>query len=148
MYIGTVCKCHRPVRGYMEGGYYNSIRYCNAFVSHIGATHNMEDHEKLEWTAEIKALKAFLYFDLVRHYGPIVLVDENIPMNVPVTEMRQPRVHVDTCIQEIVRLLDEALVDLLPASEKDASRQGYFCKEAALMLKAQALVLAASPLTE
>lgn len=147
LYIGDGLQMSQaPYADIWKGGYYNSIRYCNTFVNHIGETHNMEDHEKLEWTAEIKALKAFLYFDLVRHYGPIVLVDENIPVNVPVTEMRQPRVHVDTCIQEIVRLLDEAIVDLLPAAEKDASRQGYFCKEAALMLKAQALVLAASPL--
>lgn len=147
LYIGDGLQMSQtPYGDIWEGGYYNSIRYCNTFINNIDKTHNMEEHEKLEWTAEVKALKAFLYFDLVRHYGPIILVDENIPVNVPVTDMRQPRVHVDTCIQEIVRLLDEALVDLLPNSEKEASRRGYFCKESALMLKAQALLLAASPL--
>ena len=135
-----------PYADIWEGIHYNGIRYCNTFINNISGTHNMTTDEKLQWTAEIKALKAFLYFDLVRHYGPIVLVDENISMETPVEEMRQPRVHVDTCIQEIVRLVDEAVVDLLPDAEKDPDRRGYFCKESALMLKAKALLLAASPI--
>ncbi len=135
-----------PYGDLWESGYYNGIRYCNTFINNIDGTYNMESSEKIQWKAEVKALKAFYYFDLVRHYGPIVLVDENIPMESSLSEMMLPRVHVDTCIQEIVRLLDEALVDLLPDSERDPARRGYFCKESALMLKAKALLLAASPI--
>lgn len=135
-----------PYGDVWESGYYNAIRYCNTFIKHIDGTYNMETSEKLQWKAEAKALKAFYYFDLVRHYGPIVLVDENIPMESSLSDMMLPRVHVDTCIQEIVQLLDEALVDILPDAGKDPNRRGYFCKESALMLKAKALLLAASPI--
>ena len=89
-----------PYADIWEGIHYNGIRYCNTFINNISGTHNMTTDEKLQWTAEIKALKAFLYFDLVRHYGPIVLVDENISMETPVEEMRQPRVHVDTVFRK------------------------------------------------
>ena len=135
-----------PYSDVWESGYYNAIRYCNSLITEIGNTHNMQETERDQWKAEAKALKAFLYFDLVRHYGPIVLVPENIPMETSLSGMLQPRVHVDTCIQEIVRLVDDAVVDLLPDSEKDPKRKGYFCKESALMLKAKALLLAASPI--
>ena len=38
----------------------------------------MTDAEKKLWVAEIKALKAYYYFELLRHYGPFVVMDENI----------------------------------------------------------------------
>ncbi len=126
--------------------YYSRIRYCNTFLQKIWDVYDMEEPEKKQWAAEVKAVKAFYYFDLVRHYGPIVLVPENIATEASIEEMKMPRVHVDTCFKEIVRLLDEAIVDLLPDSEKEPSRRGYFCKESALMLKAKVLLTAASPL--
>lgn len=125
--------------------YYSRIRYCNTFLENIENVYDMDDLEKKQWAAEVKALKAFIYFDLVRHYGPIVLVPENISPEVPVSEMRTPRVHVDTCFKEIIRLLDEAIPDLLPNTEKEPSRKAYFCLESALMLKAKVLLTAASP---
>lgn len=126
--------------------HYESIRSANVFLEHIDGVYNMEDREKREWKAEMLALKAFLYFDLVRHYGPIALVPENIPVETSVPDMAVDRVHVDTCFKEIVRLLDEAEPNLLLKSEKSSMRYAYFTKEAALALKAKVLLYAASPL--
>ena len=36
----------------------------------------MTDAEKKLWVAEIKALKAYYYFELLRHYRPFVVMDE------------------------------------------------------------------------
>ena len=57
---------------------YNSIRYCNTFLEKVWGVYNMTDAEKKLWVAEIKALKAYYYFELLRHYGPFVVMDENI----------------------------------------------------------------------
>ncbi|MFR6383790.1 MAG: hypothetical protein ACLUOS_17710 [Odoribacter splanchnicus] len=51
--------------------------------------YNMTDAEKKLWVAEIKALKAY-YFELLRHYGPFVVMDENIDP-VPVVDMKKER---------------------------------------------------------
>ena len=57
---------------------YNSIRYWNTFLEKVWGVYNMTDAEKKLWVAEIKALKAYYYFELLRHYGPFVVMDENI----------------------------------------------------------------------
>ncbi len=129
-----------------ESGLYACIRYCNIFLNKIWDVYNMELHEKKQWAAEIKALKAMVYFELVRRYGPITLVPDNIEPNVTVTEMQRPRSPMDECFKVIVDLLDEALEDLDPMKDKDPRRQNYFSREGAAALKARVLLYAASPL--
>ena len=48
---------------------------------------NMEKLEKQQWIAEVKALKAYCYFELLRHYGPIVLMPESIPADADISIM-------------------------------------------------------------
>lgn len=129
-----------------QPSFYASIRSCNTFLEHIDDVYNMEEYEKRQWKAEVKALKAYIYFELVRNYGPIVLVPKNIDVDVDISVMQQQRMHVDTCFKEIVRLLDEAAEHLLYENEKNFDRVPYFSKEAALALKARVLLYAASPL--
>ena len=126
--------------------YYTAINMCNIFISKIDQVYNLESRDKREWKAEVKALTAYFYFELVRHYGPIILVPENIDPNVDVEEMKVPRNHVDSCFNAIVRLCDEAATDLTPFNRKESSRRTYFNKEAALALKAKALLYQASDL--
>ena len=136
-----------PVLGKWENtSYYAAIRYCNTFFEHIEETRNMTDEEKAQWTAEVKAVKAFYYFELIRMYGPIVLMPQNIGVDTDVKNMKFPRSHVDTCFKAVVDLLDEAIPVLYTRNQKELSRRGYFTKEAALALKAKVLVYQASPL--
>ncbi len=134
------------VDSWTNSSYYATIRYCNTFFQHIGETRGMSQEEKDLWTAEVKAAKAHCYFKLVQKYGPIVLMDEPIGVNEDIEDMQLPRLHVDTCFNEIVRLLDEAIAVLPVKAEKRPDRQGYFCKESAMALKAVVLVYQASPL--
>lgn len=126
--------------------HYQIIRNINIFIENIDAVYNMTDLEKSCWKAEAKALKAYLYFDLIRHYGPIVLVPVNLSVDLDMSVLRQQRVHVDTCFNAVVRLCDEAAEDLLLGNQKTFERKPFFSKEAALALKAKALLYAASPL--
>ena len=125
---------------------YNSIRYCNTFLEKVWGVYNMTDAEKKLWVAEIKALKAYYYFELLRHYGPFVVMDENIDPGVPVVDMKKERSPVDVCVEEIVSLLDEAMKDLPLMKDKERSRWAYHSLESAAALKAMTLFYAASPL--
>ena len=138
-------------KGYDEGNparndFYTAITTCNIFIDKIDQVYNMEESEKREWKAEVKAVKAYYYFELMRHYGPIILVPENIDRNVPVEKMKVPRSHVDTCFKAIVRLCDEAAEVLPVFNDKGTERRCFFSKEAALALKARVLAYQASPL--
>ena len=48
--------------------FYGGIRYCNLFLDHIDGVYNMQQKEKDLWKAEIQALKAQYYFELMRRY--------------------------------------------------------------------------------
>ena len=127
-------------------GVYYYIRLCNTFLEHIGDVYNLRAGELENWSAEIKALKAFYYFELMKRYGPFVLVPKNIDIYAPIEEQRQLRSPMDSCVQAITNLLDEAIPYLTPLREKDASRREFFSKEGAMGLKARVLLYAASPL--
>ena len=127
-------------------GVYYYIRYCNTFLEYIGEVYNLRPGELERWTAEIKALKAFYYFELVKRYGPIVLVPENIDVYAPIEEQRQPRSPIDSCFKAITDLLDEAIPYLQVFAEKDADQRSFFSKESAMGMKARVLLYAASPL--
>lgn len=126
--------------------FYAGIRYCNIFFEKIDGVYNMEEVEKRLWIAELKALKAHFYFELMRRYGPIILIPENIPANAEIDKMQLPRSPIDVCVNEIVNLLNEAIKDLPPLHQKDMNRWGYHSLESAMALKAQVLFYAASPL--
>ena len=126
--------------------YYTAIVMCNHFITRIDNVYNLEDIDKRERKAEVKALKAFFYFELVRRYGPVIIVPEELDPNQDVEKLKIPRSHVDTCFNYIVRLCDEAIPDLPNAKQKAGDRRSYFNKEAAMALKARALVYQASDL--
>lgn len=126
--------------------FYTAVVTCNHFITRIDKVYNLPDGDKMEWKAEVKALKAFFYFEMVRRYGPVIIVPDEFDPNQDVEDLKLPRSHVDTCFNLIARLCDEA-ADVLPqASAKKSERRGYFNKEAAMALKARALLYQASDL--
>ena len=50
---------------------YVIIRNCNIFLENVDRTYNMSQDDRDWWKADVKAVKAYTYFELVRHYGPI-----------------------------------------------------------------------------
>ena len=133
-------------QGEGRSDYYTAINLCNIFISKIDQVYNMDRKEKAEWKAKVQAVKAYYYFELIRHYGPIVLMDDNIDPNASIDVLKQPRSHVDSCFASVVRLCDEAAQVLPSFNEQENDLHAYFSKEAALALKARALLYQASPL--
>lgn len=125
---------------------YTVLRNCNIFLENVDHTYNMSQDDRNWWKADVKALKAYIYFELVRRYGPICLVPQNMPVNLPVADYQLPRQHVDTCFKEIINLLDESM-EYVPKHNQRLSNYGHtFSLEAVYALKAKVLLYAASPL--
>lgn len=133
---------------YPNGGkrLFTGIRDCNIFLKEIDRPFDLPEWEKKKWVAEVKFIKAYLYFWLYRMYGPVPIIRENLPISASSDEVQVYRDPVDDVVEYIVSLLDEAVKDLPMVIEDINNDMGRPTIPIALALKAQALTYAASPL--
>jgi len=141
-----------PALNYWEG--YNNgkpmfigLRDCNIFLERMNEDiPGLDEYEKIQWIAEVKFLKAYYHYWLLRMYGPIPLIKENLPVSASVEEVQAPREPVDDCFDYIVSLLNEAEADLPLMLANMTTESGRATQPMVLALKAKVLVEAASPL--
>jgi hypothetical protein len=125
---------------------YRSIRRCNTMLENIDLPVDLGVDEKKRWIAEVKFLKAYYHFILFRLYGAIPITDVNIPINSSTEDTRVKRAPVDSVVNYMVRLIDEATPDLPAVIQNQAKELGRITQPIALAVKAQILTTAASPL--
>lgn len=125
---------------------WTGIRDCNIFLENIHLPRDIDDEERERWIAEVKFLKAYYHFYLFRQYGPIPIVDQNLPVSTDVDEVAIYRNTVEEVTEYIVNLLDEAAAVLPTIIENTTEEMGRITKPIALALKAKLLTLVASPL--
>ena len=125
---------------------YKALRDCNIFLEKIGSVPDLEETEKKQWIAEVKFLKAYYHFHLVRMYGPVPLIKKNLPIDVDIKDVKVSRAPVDSCFAYIKKLIDEAQGDLPATIDDPVKCLGRITKPIALSLKAKVMVAAASPL--
>lgn len=142
-----------PIANYWDGSmegqpYFMAIRECNTFLENVSDMSKVKDltlDKRSRWLAEVKFLKAYYHFFLLRMYGPIPIVDKNLPISATAEEMQIKRQPVDECVQYISDLLDESYADL-PTSIRVKGEYGRIDKAINRALKAKLLLMAASPL--
>ncbi|WP_316748824.1 RagB/SusD family nutrient uptake outer membrane protein [Pedobacter gandavensis] len=140
-----------PYANYWDGGtkgvpYFQAIRNCNVFFENINKVNDLGDLEKKRWIAEVKFLKAYYHYWLLRMYGPIPIIKVNKPISSSIEEVLVYRDPVDEVTNYIVSLLDEASPDLPNRLMSEASELGRITRGIALSVKAEVLVTMASPL--
>ncbi len=140
-----------PYNDFWDGGnggtnLFRGIRDCNIFLENIYDVPDIDEYERDRWVAEAKFLKAYYHFWLVRMYGPIPLMRENIPVSATVEEVQIPRDPVDECFNYIVDLIDEAIPALPSILESEITELGRITQPIAQSIKSLVLVTAASPL--
>lgn len=145
-----------PLMNYWDGGglakpLWQGIRSCNIFLENIDKVKDLDDFLKVRWIAEVKFLKAFYHWYLLKAYGPIPIIDENLPISASSDEVQVERRPVDEVVDYIVALIDEAVGEDayagLPVKiDNQATELGRVTKAVALSIKAKVLVTAASPL--
>ncbi|MDR3245772.1 MAG: RagB/SusD family nutrient uptake outer membrane protein [Prevotellaceae bacterium] len=122
------------------------LRNCNIFLENIYNPVDLEEFERDQWISEVKVLKAYFHYYLLQLYGPIPVIRENIPVN-SYENARVYREPIDSVVNYIVQLIDEAMENLMPTSfDTRAKDAGRITRPIAAAIKAKALVLAASPL--
>lgn len=122
------------------------IRDCNIFLENIDRVADLSVLEKKKWAAEVKFLKAYYHFWLLKCYGPIPIIDKNLPVYASSTEIKTYREPVDEVFKFIVNTLDEAIPDLPLIVLSETSDLGRITQPIALAVKADVLATSASPL--
>lgn len=136
------------------GGYYQGIRKANILINNIDVLpfnltyiNALGETKPLNYTmkAEARFLRAHFYFELVKRYGGVPLIGDNV--YVLGDDVQLPRNTFAQCIDYIVRELDEIKDDLRSLPMADATEFAHApTKEACLAMKARVLLYAASPL--
>lgn len=140
-----------PYHSYWSGvegapNLFMAIRDCNIFLENIDNVLELSAEENARWKAEVKFLKAYYHFYLIRMYGPIPIIRENMPISAGVEEVQISREPVDVGIDYVLTLLDEAIPNLPETIDAAAIEAGRITSLIAQAVKAQVLVLAASPM--
>lgn len=114
--------------------HYTGINRCNTALSRISGTEAIDEELKSEITGQLKFLRALYYFNLVRLYGGIpLLVNEVITRE----DAEQPRAAIEAVYDQIKADLTDA-ISVLPSSYSghDVLKTGMATKGAATALLA------------
>jgi hypothetical protein len=137
-----------PLMGIWEGTgggkhFYVGMRHCDLVLAHVDLVFDMNEQEKKEMKAQVKFLKAYYAFMLIKQYGPIVLpqyleTDETDPK-----KLFPYRVSIDESFDFVINLMKEAIPDLrvkVPTAD-----YGQVDQTVAKSILARVLVYRASP---
>lgn len=121
--------------------HYVAIRRTNIFMERIDDVPDADDAYKSQLKAEARFLRAMQYFELVKRYGGVPIIDRRMLNS---DDLKLPRNTLKDCINFIVSDCDAALPAL--AANQTGYLRGRIHKGAALALKSRVLLYAASPL--
>lgn len=96
------------------GFYYRGIRECNIFLQNADKCLDndaaMTEEEMEAWKAQTHFARAYYYFLMMRVYGPIFLVgDELLPFDVPTEKLYRQRNSWDECVNYVVSELNDCI---------------------------------------
>ncbi len=122
---------------------YVGIRKTNLILENINSVQDFPSEEiKQRYLGETYFLRAYFYYELVKRWGGVPIVDKTLALGVDDIDL--PRDSYEDCVDFIVSDCEMA-ASLLPLKHDDANN-GRATQGAALSLKARMLLYAARPL--
>lgn len=127
--------------------YYRGIREATIFMNNIDKVpdNEMEPEKRKEYKNEARFLRVYYYAQLLRIYGPVVLLGEDI-MDPTASQdaLSKPRNSWDECVDYVIGEL-KACADLLPLTQP-STQYGRPTKGAALAAISRLTLYSARPL--
>lgn len=123
--------------------YYKAIRATFVFENNVGKCGELASDLKNRYTGEVLFLRGYYYFLLLRQYGPVVLIKQQMDNDADFSGMaRSP---FDECVDYVCELMDRAEKLLPMGYASGADELGRATIPACRAVKSMALLLAASP---
>jgi hypothetical protein len=113
---------------------YEGIKTCHTFLDNVDRVPDMDEALKTRMKAEIRYIRASLFFRLTCHYGDVPLFDYNLTMQEANTIARSPK----TEVVDFVRSELNDIIATIPAKHEYAeSDKGRITKGAVMTLLAR-----------
>lgn len=126
--------------------FYEGIRKANTFIQNVHNCKEVTDVQISQWTGEALFVKAMLYFELMKTWGPVPVVpDEPVSFDTPVEELMIGRSTWDECSEYVSGLLKEA-IRLLPVQYMSDLDVGKPLQTSAMAVLSRLSLYTASPL--
>lgn len=125
---------------------YGLIRNINQFIQGVRATSVLDNDEKLRYEAEVRFLRAWVYFNMARGMGGVPIVGDKVysyDANQDVAELQEPRSTEAGIYDYIISECDFA-AKYLPSTSSSNVNAGRAISWVALALKARAAIYAGS----
>ena len=126
---------------------YKGIRQASEFINNIDVNEEMSKEEITDHKGQARFLRAYLYWLLLRKYGPIPIIktdDGMIDYTLSYQQIALPRNSYDDCVDYITTELVQAAKEL--PLDREALNIARLTRGAALAARAKVLLYAASPL--
>ncbi len=126
--------------------FYQGIRSSSTFIQNIDQCTDCNEEITQRYIAETRVLRAYFYYNLMRLYGPVILMGENpVPPDANLAELGLTRNSIEEVTNYIVTELDEA-AETLTGSPFTGANAGRMSRPFAKAIKVKTLLFAASPL--
>jgi len=124
---------------------YKIVRKCNTLLSNISAVPDMNSIEKMQFRCQVRFLRAYAYYWILRNQGPVVILGDEILSSNESTEYYS---HSRNTMDETVDYICTELTEAAEYMPEEQSQNELFAptKGAALALAARIRLTAASPL--
>ncbi len=123
--------------------WYRAIRASFVFENNVDRCQELSADLKTQYKAEVKFLRGYYYWLLLRQYGPVILIKEEQPSNADWVGFA--RSSFDECAEYICELMDEAAADLPVHWQNNTGWFGKPNKIVCAAVKSIVLTHAASP---
>lgn len=123
---------------------WRGIRRVGIILERIDGVPGLSEAERNAIRGEARFLRAINYFEMLKRYGGVPIVDERLTFQGSVDDLKRPREPFADVVEFIVEDLDYG-IEHLPVTYP-TSALGRITKAAAAALKAKTLLHAASPL--
>ncbi|MDL2255664.1 RagB/SusD family nutrient uptake outer membrane protein [Parabacteroides sp. OttesenSCG-928-G06] len=134
---------------YQMNHYYKGIRECNIFIQNVDRCSDpiVTKDELAQWKVQSRFARAYYYFMMMRIYGPVFLLgDELIDFTVSTEELYRPRNTWEECVNYVVSELEACISDPAMASAYSDAEKGLATKGACQAVIARLKLYAARDL--
>ena len=122
---------------------YQGIRALNIGLENIDLMPEADSKSREQWRAEMRVLRAYAHFELLKRYGGIPIVDRVLHLG---EDLNIPRNTFEETVEFVVNEIDESIPHLLTPQETTETEFGRISRGAAKALKSRVLLYAASDL--
>lgn len=132
--------------------YYTAIRPATYFMAHVGECKGITNQANgaqllARYIGEARALRAFYYYNLIKIYGPVPIIgDDVIAPGASSRDVQLTRSPYDSCVTYIASEFDKAAADISDDLFSPGVDNGRMTRSVVMAYKEEMLLITASPL--